>query len=835
MNKEKKHNSILIKVFISAIVLISINTCRKFESEVAVTTGSISEITTNSVLIGGVIIDCGEGIIRYGHCWSDAINADINDHIIDLGSRNSTGGYNSQITGLQPNTTYYIKAFAEDDNNIAYGEEISFTTVDNSLPVIKTGGVTNITINSAIVYDTLIDFGLGIDEIIQYGHCWDTAPDPSVSKSKTELGTKSTPGYFSSSLTSLKELTTYYVRAYAINIKGTAYGAQVELITRGILPLVKTDSITNITGNSAFAWGNLLDFGINDTNVTQLGFCWSVSAKPTTAQQKISFGSRNYTGTYSGTINGLTKLTKYYLRAFAINSKGTDYGKEISFTTKADLPSVTSISVSSISFNSAQSGGNVTYDGGAAITARGVCWSTSPNPSATDNHTSDGTGEGAFTSSLTGLQPGTKYYVRAYATNSAGTAYGNEYNFTTNAILPVVTTAEAASITHNSAQSGGEITNNGGANISARGVCWNTSANPTILDNHTTNGTGSGIFTSSITGLIPLTKYYARAYATNSAGTSYGNEINFTTISNVATVLTTTAYKIYFNRAMAGGNVTDDGGSTVTDRGICWGTSPNPTISDYYMYNGSGLGSYTDSLTNLEPNTTYYLRAFASNSLGINFGNQVLFTTDEIGQPCTGTPTVTDLEGHIYNTVQIGDQCWLKENLNMGTIINHENDQTNNGIIEKYCYSDNADNCAIYGGLYLWDEMMQYQPSDYANPGTTRGVCPSGWHIPTYIEWQNLLDYIGDNGTEGILLKETGTSHWNSNTDATNLSGFTALPGGGYNVSNYFYGIHNIGYWWSSTEMSTKNAWQLYMWDGDDVTVNDWGKHGGRPVRCVKD
>ncbi|MCK9414523.1 MAG: right-handed parallel beta-helix repeat-containing protein [Prolixibacteraceae bacterium] len=181
--------------------------------------------------------------------------------------------------------------------------------------------------------------------------------------------------------------------------------------------------------------------------------------------------------------------------------------------------------VTAITQTTATSGGNVT--GGASVTARGVCWSTSPNPTIANSKTTNGTGTGTFTSSITGLTAGTLYYVRAYATNSGGTGYGTQVSFTTTSGLPTLApTNTVTAITQTTATSGGNVT--GGAGITARGVCWSTSPNPTIANPKTINGTGTGIFTSAITGLTTNTLYYVRAYATNSSGTAYGTQVSFT-------------------------------------------------------------------------------------------------------------------------------------------------------------------------------------------------------------------------------------------------------------------------------------------------------------------
>jgi hypothetical protein len=205
-------------------------------------------------------------------------------------------------------------------------------------------------------------------------------------------------------------------------------------------------------------------------------------------------------------------------------------------------PTVTTTAATSITESSATSGGNVTSQGSAEVTARGVCWSTTANPTTSSSKTTDGTGTGAFTSAITGLTASTAYYARAYATNSAGTAYGTQITFTTSGgggDPPILYTKNAwPSCVNGSpcnpqyatfARSGGNVTSAGSSTVTARGVCWSTTANPTTRGSKTTDGTGAGEFTSAITGLTASTTYYVRAYATNSAGTAYGQSETITT------------------------------------------------------------------------------------------------------------------------------------------------------------------------------------------------------------------------------------------------------------------------------------------------------------------
>jgi hypothetical protein len=233
------------------------------------------------------------------------------------------------------------------------------------------------------------------------------------------------------------------------------------------------------------------------------------------AQGLTKFGQSTSTNTNFINKNGITG-------SVAVLNKN---GKAVTV-----LASVTSLTVTSISSTTANSGGTISYDGGGAITARGVCWNTTPTPTTANNKTSDGTGAGTYSSSLTGLSPGTFYYARAYAVNSAGTAYGADITFTT-LILPTLTTTAISAITSTTATSGGNITSDGGAAITERGVCWNTSGSPTIANSKTSNGSGSGTYSSSITGLTAGSTYYVRAYATNSIGTAYGNQLSFIAIS----------------------------------------------------------------------------------------------------------------------------------------------------------------------------------------------------------------------------------------------------------------------------------------------------------------
>ena len=197
-------------------------------------------------------------------------------------------------------------------------------------------------------------------------------------------------------------------------------------------------------------------------------------------------------------------------------------------------PTVTTTTVTNTTSTTTTAGGNVTNEGTFPVTERGVCYSTSNTPTTSSSKQTSGTGAGSFSVSITGLNPNTTYYYRAYAISSAGTSYGTKKSLVTNASgLPVVTTTAVTEIFNTTAISGGNATNAGSSSITDKGVCYATTQNPTISNTKISGGSGTGSFTSNLTGLMQDTRYYIRAYATNSSGTSYGDQVTFQTTNVV--------------------------------------------------------------------------------------------------------------------------------------------------------------------------------------------------------------------------------------------------------------------------------------------------------------
>jgi len=330
-------------------------------------------------------------------------------------------------------------------------------------------------------------------------------------------------------------------------------------------------------------------------------------------------GSEYYTR-YSGSYGDLTTIDIAYV-----------YTYDDGYAVPISAPVATTQAVSAITATTATGNGNVTSRGVPLATQHGHVVATFPNPTIanydfiTTNEAPSATG--AYTSSLTGLTQNTLYYVRSYITNTAGPFYGQPVSFTTSGSTAVVTTKQPTSVLTTTAVGQGSIDNLGGTAVTAFGVCWSTSANPTTGDSHTDEGAGVvGDFYTAITGLTAGTLYHVRAYATNTSGTSYGSDLTFTTIGQgvpIVTIQATTS--ITPLSATGNGTIVDIGASAVTEHGHCWSTSVNPTTADSKTTLGDGsAGAFISTITGLTAGTGYYIRAYATNTQGTAYSDNEL-------------------------------------------------------------------------------------------------------------------------------------------------------------------------------------------------------------------
>jgi uncharacterized protein (TIGR02145 family) len=432
--------------------------------------------------------------------------------------------------------------------------------------------------------------------------------------------------------------------------------------------------------------------------------------------------------------------------------------------------------------------------------------------------------------------------------------------------IPVVTTKPVTDITHASAASGGEVTSDGGSTVMKAGVCWSTTSGPTVeVSNKTIDGSGSGSFTSSLTGLQGNTTYYVRAYATNSVGTAYGSQVVFTTKQNISlAVLTTkTVTEITSSSAVSGGDITTDSGAPVTARGVCWNTTGNPTILNSKTINGTETGSFASSLTDLTASTTYYVRAYATNIAGTAYGNQLTFKSASAGTP-TGT-FVDSRDGKTYNWVQIGNQVWMAENLAFLPSVSPPTTGSNT-ISYYYVYNYNGSDVnaaksttffSTYGVLYNWVAALQGTVGSTSNPSDIKGICPNGWHLPSNAEWIVLENYLIINGynydgttTGNKIAKSMASSiNWISSSKIgavgnidfpafRNKSLLSFQPGGNRASDGRYSVIGDHGYWWTSSDDTGKVGYarsKYLYYDSNDERSNSDNKVCGFSVRCVKD
>jgi|GEM_PF-2428180 len=419
---------------------------------------------------------------------------------------------------------------------------VSMTVTNPNSPKLITGNAINISQTTADIIGTISSLGLG--SILKYGHCYSTLPNPTINDKKTDLGTTSSVGQFTSSLTGLLGNTTYYIRAYAINSLGTGYSTQVTFTTSAspTLPNVTTENAKNIEETTANITGEVASVG--STNITQHGHCWATTPNPTINESKTTLGAKTNIGTFTSNLTSLTAGTTYYVRAYATNAAGTSYSPQVSFTSAAapTLPVVTTNPNTNLKYNAVTFNGSMTNLGGVNVSEYGFCYATTQTPTLLNNKLVSGTNAstiGSFAVNASNLNPGTTYYVRAFATNTVGTAYGAQITFTTPAIInPALTFGAASNLTFKTANVNGNITSEGDLPITEYGFCYsNTATSPTITNTKTAcNNLSNGSYSSQLTGLSQSTKYYIRAYATTSTGTYYSSVSNFTTLADPYTI-----------------------------------------------------------------------------------------------------------------------------------------------------------------------------------------------------------------------------------------------------------------------------------------------------------
>lgn len=736
--------------------------------------------------------DYGMVITERGILWNTVGTPDINDHKVKH-AENGVGEYICIMDNLEPNTTYFVRAYAINEKGIGLGEVLDFQTGNGQgLPEVITCGVSEITATSARCGGEVLSDGGS--QVIRRGVCWSIEHNPTIDNDHTVDG--SGLGSFDSFLDNLTPNTTYYVRAYATNSTGTGYGAEMSFSALNGLPEVITLEVTNIGDDSAVGHGEVLNEGAS--HVTERGICWGLKHNPDLDDNHETNGSG--LGVFSATMTNLLPNKTYYVRAYAINAKGIIFGNEESFIIEKviEKPTVTLDSICNVTTARATVYGTLISDGGDEVIEMGVCWGTNANPNIGGEHIIIDVVMGVFSTPINGLSSGTTYHVRSYAKNAAGIAYSDDYTFTTTASLinePTVTThAEVTDITQTSAVCGGTIINNGGAAILERGLCWSTHPNPSVNDFTTQIGGGHEDFTGMINGLTMGTTYYLKAYAKNIAGTGYGEERVFTTLSrpegtldhlfsvgenkqvwfssgNLQYLATTNTWRLAESQVDCAG---DDNSGMQSTWGkwidlFGWGTSNYPHRTDFYQ-------PWSTNSTN----SNYYA----------------------YNQPSY----------HLYD--QTGQADWGYNPISNGGNIEHVGWRTLN-------YSE-------------WNYLLtQRQTSSGARfaKATVMGVCglivfPDDWNTNVYT-----FNYVNSSVTS-FAANTLTDDVWNTVESA----GVVFLPAAGSRYGRQITNLNSVGYYWSSSNKGGGTTAYYLLFNGSEInTMQDSGRCYGRIVRLVFD
>jgi len=493
---------------------------------------------------------------------------------------------------------------------------------------------------------------------------------------------------------------------------------------------------------------------------------------------------------------------------------------------KPEPPSITTTSVTDISTTTAVSGGNVIDDGGELVVSKGVCWNTLENPEIDNNKTIETGGAVSFTSNISQLTPNTTYYIRAYATNSAGTGYGNSITFKTLGDKPATTAVSATEITTSSATLSGTVNANSlTTKVSFEyGLSMNYGNSIDAVQSPISDDSNSSV-SVGVTGLNPGSIYNFRIKAENALGITYSDNMNFTTLGGLATASVQAATNINLNNAVLNGSINPNYLSTTV--AFHWGLTTN--YGNYIVipqgpFTGNTSISVNYEISGLSPGATYHFRVETVNWWGTSFSEDMSFTT-----------LATDYDGNIYHPINIGTQIWMQENLKATHYSNGDAITTADGSVNwagittgLYCiYNDDPNNASVYGNLYNW-----YAVAD------TRNICPSGWHVPTDSEWEVLGTFLGGDNVAAGKMKEIGSTHWMGlNAGADNSSGFTALPGGRrFNSSPTYGNLGFDGFWWSSSEYDATISWSrdIYTTNASLGRTNIYNKSWGLSIRCLK-
>ena len=541
---------------------------------------------------------------------------EVNEFAIDLPERNY-------------GTTYYICSYVTNGHGSEIRSAINSYNLKPLKEYIEFEPVELVSYSKAarkadVAFSADIWNGVSVSET---GVCFGVTTSPSEDGRHQE-GTLSEEGVVTVTLSNFDVDTQYYLRAYVKDGEYTAYGEVIPLIIKLTPPTLSSVIVSSVESNSALFSSSVTNNGGDP--VSEVGFYYSTD-EAVDVETATKVNEPYSEASFDLQANELAANTKYYVKAYAVNSAGVGYSQIVDFTTSAGAPSVTTLGATNVTSAGATLSGTVIADNGAAITERGFVWlKGSDAPTTSSNKVKvDGT-TGDFIATLTDLESNQKFSFRSYAINSKGTAYGDVMTFTTVAGLPTLSAMKVSDITTTSATFTCAVTGHGGDIVSEVGFYIGKEESVDIETAlKISEAYTSDSFTLTATDLEVGTDYYVKAFTMNSVGESYSVIVSFKTVSTAPSVTTVGSSEITDSSVLLSGEVTDDNGEAVTERGFVWlkGTG-TPTTSNSKLRSDGTTGEYSATLSDLEPNQTYSYCSYAVNAKGTAYGETMTFRTE---------------------------------------------------------------------------------------------------------------------------------------------------------------------------------------------------------------
>lgn len=570
--------------------------------------------------------------------------------------------YTATLQGLQPGQTYYYCIFARSGDAMVKGKTSNFDTDAATRPAVSVVTTADITEESVQLQAEVTDNG-GYEPDIRgfvYAPYIENGPDLNINDDETIVAFGQD---FTATLSGLKPNTTYSVRAYATSGAGTGYGEPVQFTTTASkIPIV----IANGQGSlgdvpvSAAAYTAVLTGAVTADHglaVSEVGFCWSAESRQPTVEQSQSVKLDGASAKrFSTTIEGLMANTRYYVRAYAKNEKGTGYSATVEFTSDTEqVVSLTQAMVTAFTASTATISAQMTTTEKTKVLEKGVCYGTALNPDVNSTKLKDASTDAKqVTATLTGLKEGQVYHARAYAVTRDGTFYSGDVQFQTETTYaPTLTTITVYDKTETGVKIRSSVATNGGLDITEKGIVYSsTEAEPTLEKGTKVVATGEGNDISvTLSNLKGGTTYFARAYATNAKGTGYGVVGEFATAQHTVPVVgSLNVSSIGDDNAQASAFLSDIGGEgeVISERGFVLSVGSEPTVEgcDFKIVSTATTEEFTAKLTKLSYSTLYNIRAYAINKVGAGYSQMLQFETGHSTTPSLGELKCVKAEAH---------------------------------------------------------------------------------------------------------------------------------------------------------------------------------------------